>query len=71
MDQEKSILPESGFWTLQALADYLHYPAAKLQQKLTDSKVKVVICGNKYIHRLICLSEIKKLFEVKNVSEEK
>lgn len=52
------ILPTSGIWTVQDLAEYLDMDASTLQQKLSDYGVRVMAFSNRYKHKLIKLEDI-------------
>jgi hypothetical protein len=52
------ILPTSGIWTVQDLAEYLDIDPSALQQKLSDFGVRVMAFSNRYKHKLLKLEDI-------------
>lgn len=60
-EQMKEILPAQGIWTVEALANYLELPPPAVQQKLSDSGVKVLSFSSRYKHKLIRLEDLLKV----------
>jgi len=52
------ILPISGIWTVQDLAEYLDIDPSALQQKLSDHGVRVMAFSNRYKHKLLRLEDV-------------
>ena len=57
-EQIKEILPASGIWTVESLADYLELPSQVVQQKLSDYGIKVLSFSNRYKHKLVWLEDL-------------
>lgn len=57
-EQMKEILPASGIWTVESLADYLELPPQVVQQKLSDCGIKVLSFSSRYKHKLVRLEDL-------------
>jgi len=56
----QDILPSTGVWTVEGLADYLGMDAGTVQQKLTDLGVGVISFSTRYRKKMFRLEELKK-----------
>lgn len=61
----KEILPDSGIWTVEDLANYLGLPSGLVQQKLSNLGIKVLSFSRLYRHKLIRLEDLKLLKELR------
>lgn len=54
----RSVLPDTGIWTIEDFAEYLDIEPSVLQQQLSEFGVKVMSITNRYKHKLINLEVI-------------
>ena len=55
----QDILPSTGIWTVEGLADYLGLDAGVVQQKLTDLGVKVISFSTRYRKKIFRLEDLR------------
>lgn len=61
MEKKKAqdILPSTGIWTVEGLADYLGMDAGTVQQRLSDLGVQVISFSSRYRKRIFRLEDLK------------
>jgi len=55
---QKGILPISGIWTVEGLAEYLEMDANQLQDRLSEYGIKTMVLSNRHKHKLIKLEDV-------------
>ncbi len=55
----QDILPSTGIWSVEGLADYLGIDAGTVQQKLTDLDVGVISFSTRYRRKIFRLEDLK------------
>lgn len=56
----QDILPSTGIWTIEGLADYLGMEAGAVQQKLANLGVKVISFSTRYRKKIFRLEDLRK-----------
>jgi hypothetical protein len=56
----QDILPSTGIWTVEGLADYLGLDAGTVQQRLTDLGVEVISFSTRYRKKIFRLEDLRK-----------
>jgi hypothetical protein len=57
--QSQDILPSTGIWTIEALAEYLGMDAGTVQHKLTNLGIGVISFSTRYRKKIFRLEDLR------------